>query len=210
MCSRKCGTGLKRIFVLLVLSALVVGQLAAVSWPWAWGNKDQSPQEAITVEAIVPDDMMLLPKASWNELKAQLTARETAFRDLKASYEAELKTLRGEIATLKALSPISTELHNALIADKEVIIADLQARTEEGQAYYQQLLVAQNKKIGGIIGGAATYDIGRARYGAELEMGIRFGDTFFTVGVGYAPDTWKVAVPDPRDLVIKAGVMRQF
>ena len=70
--------------------------------------------------------------------------------------------------------------------------------------------MARSKKVGGIIGASGLYDIGSAKYGAELEMGVRWGNTFFTVGVGYTPDVWAIAIPNPRDMVVKAGIKHQF
>lgn len=197
MCSRKCGTGLKRIVVLLLLSVLVVGSLSA-AWPWAWGSKEAEPPQVVMTAAPIPAGMMLLEESLWNELKAQLTEREKALEGLKA----ELQTLKTEIATLTALSPISTEMHNGLMVE-------LQAKTEEAETYKQQALAAPNK-TGFVAGASGLYRIADGKFGAELELGFRWEQTIFKVGVGYLPDVWALAVPKPGDMIVKAGILHSF
>jgi hypothetical protein len=210
MCrNRTRGSGLKRIFVLLVLSVFLVGSLSAVSWPWAWGKSESPAPEPMIIQEAVPEGMILLEESLWNELKAQLIEREKAQSDLKKSYEAELRKLKAEIATLTALSPISTEMHNALIVEKEALTEDLRLKTQESDAYYRRALEAPNK-TGFVAGAGATYRIADGKYGAEIELGLRWDRTIFKVGVGYTPNVWAFAVPDPRDLVVKAGILHSF
>jgi hypothetical protein len=190
MCSRKCGTGLKRIVVLSVLLVLLVGSLSA-AWPWAWGKEAVEPQVVekivtVYVEKPIPAGMVLLEESLWTELKAQLTARETALTDLKTSYEAELKTLKNEIATLQVLSPISTEVYDEAIAEESP------------------------NKLGGMVGASALYRMADGKIGAELEAGIRWDRLTFKVGAGYIPDTWEVRVPALDELTIKAGMMLSY
>jgi len=206
MCSRKCGTGLKRIVALSVLLVLLVGSLSA-AWPWAWGKSEPEPpvvEKIVTVyvEKPIPAGMMLLEERLWNELKATLTAREKALADLKTSYEKELKVLNDKIASLTALSPISTEMYNGLMVD-------LEAKTLESQAYYEQTLASPNK-LGGMIGASGLYRFADGKTGAEIEMGIRWDKVVLKVGVGYIPDAWELRLPALNELTGKVGLMYTF
>lgn len=203
MCSRKCGNGVRRIVVLSVLLVLLAGSLFA-AWPWAWGSKEAEPvpPQVVMTEAPIPTGMMLLEESLWNELKAQLSAREKALADLKKSYETELSKLRSEIATLTALSTISTELHNGLIVQ-------LEEKTAEAQEYQRQASEAPNK-TGIVVGASGLYRMADSKFGAELELGFRWDRTVFKVGVGYIPDAWALAIPKLDDMIFKAGIVHSY
>jgi len=205
VCGQKSGHGLKRIAICLLFLVLAASSLTAVSWPWAW-KKEPLPQK---VETVLKED--LSQEQSIVRLTELLQEQENELENLRTESTALLT----EIERLKTLSPISQEAYLAVQEALETETALRKAKETQALEYWQALTVAQTKlkengPLGGMVGGAATYDMDTGKIGAEVTGGISWKKLAVIGGVEWQPDAFTLSIPKIADLKIKAGLQYSF
>jgi predicted RNase H-like nuclease (RuvC/YqgF family) len=148
----------------------------------------------------VKDLDLLVSKLEQSE--ARLKASETKSENLQRL----LAVSESEIESLKTLSSISKTDSET----KQTEIADLTETVVEVETENVELYKDKNQDWGGLVGGSATWDPTSGRFGATVDMGVRYKNWALVTGVEYKPSEWKLALPQFSELLFSTGVQWQF
>lgn len=189
---KKCGSGSKRIGILLLLLVLAVGSLSAWDFGGKLFGKSKSPVENQE------------PTESQNLLLTELQTELDALQQIISNSQATIAKQAAELTALKASSTVYAVNHNVLKGE------------------YDALLIAYNELVnaptvsdyaspwGGIIGGGATYSPADGHIGAELLGGVSFKNVTWTTGVEWKPARFEFVIPKIDDLIFKTGLQYRF
>lgn len=209
----------KRLSVFCVILALALAPLAA--WPtWLTGEPEgelqlkqalEQKEEVIQSQKVYIEqletqlessvqDLMKLAESS-ESLEAEVKLWQTKHQDLQILL-AQAQSDTEQLSTLSTLSSVDS-------SEKVEEIASLEADIVTVQEENVELYAERQKAWGGLVGGGATWDPTSGRFGATVDMGVRYKDWALVVGAEYKPSDWK-AIPSFSDFSFSSGIQFSF
>lgn len=210
----------KRLSVFCVILVLALSSLGA--WPtWLTGKPESEAQLKLALKE--KETVILSQQEYIGQLETLLTESQEDSKQLTAiqqnlekelarwklnyqNLENSLIGAKSEVDALKKLSEIS-EVDSQVKQEKISSLSDVVVTVQEENV---ELYAKKTPDWGGLVGGGATWDPTSGRFGATVDMGVRYKNWALVTGVEWKPSEWKFAIPSFSDLSFSTGVQWQF
>jgi len=155
-----------------------------------------SSQDSGDVDAILKERILQL-EAQLSSLTNKLSESELTINSLKSDLDSAL-----------TLSGLSSEEYQSLLNDYLPLKAAYEELYATSQEYYETIVTMEKPGVAGFLGSSGMYNPATGDFGAELTVGIGFGDIMLTGGAMYWLDT--PLTFDINKMQYKAGIQYRF